>query len=236
MTPTVLLLSTVVLMLTDSTLADPRFRLPTPQRPATVKLNQQHLFEQTSDPISTAEIIEDDTDEEGFSFFFGDGLIPWDDITSSTNHTPLENVWLPFNDPTNNATENITTIIGTNISLSLVEQLFNTIEAAFSNVNASKTVEFAFVTRIQLAPHACPSDTTQLFNQALRSSNPGTGVSSKTVRAGSTLCNNDCPCSDRNTRHLITKTIEIHTTSTSPSLHMPTRSQFPMPYEVVSSV
>jgi hypothetical protein len=232
MTPTRLfILCAACLCVVGGAFADSRFKLPTPRQPISVKLNQQHL-QASADPVTTAEIVEEDE----LDFFFGEDVFPWDDSTSSSNDTALENIWLLLDGATaDNSTENTTLLIESNKTSSLIDQLIDTINAAFSSPNASAEMDFTFITHIQLAPHACPSDATRLFNQALHSSNPAIEISSKTIRAGSILCNDDCPCPERSTRRLATTTIVIQTTSKSKSLHMPTKLQFPMDYEVVST-
>ena len=202
-----------------------------PRQQVEVKLNnKQHLLQldTTRDPVNTDEM----DDEEDFGMFFGNDAPRWDESNPS-NDTAIDNIWLPFPEPSENATENITLITNENSTNTLIQDFIDSFENLFFNSNA--TTDFVFITHIQLPPHSCPSDATRHFDEALRTANPNTTISSKAIRSGSTVCNPDCPCSPR-TRHLATKTVEIHTASNARTVRMPSSRQFPMVYEVMSSI
>jgi hypothetical protein len=201
----------------------------TPRQPVEIKLNnKQHLLQHytPSDPVNTEEM----DDVEGIDLFFGSDVQPWDE-SPTPNDTMIDNVWLPFSEPSENATETITLITNENNTNTLIQDFIESFENLFSNPNA--TADFVFITHIQLPPHSCPSDATRHFDEALRTANPNTTIASKAIRSGSTVCNPDCPCPSK-TRHLATKTVEIRTASSASTIRMPSSRQFPMDYEVVS--
>ena len=202
-----------------------------PRQPIEVKLkHKQHLLQHymQSDPVNTEEM----DDVEGADLFFGSDTPSWDEPQPS-NSTVTDYVWIPFHEPSENATETITLITNQNHTNTFVQDIIESLENLFSDSNA--TTDFIFITHIQLPPRSCPSDITRYFEDTLRKINPDTAISSKAVRSGSSVCNPDCPCASH-TRHLATKTVEIRTTSSASTVRMPSINHFPMSYEVISSI
>ena len=203
-----------------------------PRQPIEVKLkHKQHLLQHymQPDPVNTEEM----DDMEGADLLFGSDTPTWDEPQTSNATITDYHVWLPLHEPSENATETITLITNQNHTNTFIQDIVESLENLFSDSNA--TTDFIFITHIQLPPRACPSDITRYFEDALRKINPGTTISSKAVRSGSSVCDPDCPCASH-TRHLATKTVEIRTTSNAGTVRMPSIRQFPMSYEVISSI
>jgi hypothetical protein len=186
------------------------------------------LQQEESPAVISAEMEE----MEEINFFFGDKTQPQWDNDPAQNYTATDNVWLPVINLLDNETETILILTNTNQTNTLFQNLIDTIQNAFTNSNSTLSADFTFSTHIELTPRSCPSDATRYFDQALREANPEANISSRVVRSGSTLCDNDCPCSS--TRHLATVPIEIRTVSSAHTLRMPTKHQFPMSYNVIS--
>ena len=200
-----------------------------PRQPIEVKLkHKQHLLQHyiQSDPVDTEEM----DDVEGADLFFGSDAPAWDELP---NDTATDYVWLPFNEPSENATETITLITDQNHTNTFVQDIIETLGNFFSESNS--TTDFIFITHIQLPPHSCPFDVARHFEKALQTVNPGTTISSKAIRSGSVVCNPECPCASQ-TRHLATKTLEIRTTSSASTVRMPSNRHFPIAYDVMSSI
>lgn len=214
----VFLLSTLFLSVVQPFPHTPR--QPIPRHAITTKLNAMHLHEHFKqiDTVEVAEMDEDWVEEP-----------QW--MHPDTNTT--DNVWFPFPQSIND-TDIPTIIADANKTLSMIQDLMDSIAQALDGKNIT-SFGFAFITRVQLPPLACPADATRLFDQALRAVNPDLIVSNKAIRSGSVLCDDDCPCSTTSRRKMATTPLEIRTVSTSNILHMPSKQAFPMEYESITS-